>query len=47
MGYDQLCFSTDYPHWDNDMPGQSLRGLPAAERQKIFWDNALTTFRMR
>jgi len=47
MGYDQLCFSTDYPHWDNDMPGQSLRGLPKAERQKIFWDNALTTFRMR
>ena len=46
MGYDQLCFSTDYPHWDNDMPGQSLRGLPPAQRQKIFWDNALTTFRM-
>jgi predicted TIM-barrel fold metal-dependent hydrolase len=46
MGYDQLCFSTDYPHWDNDMPGQSLRGLPSAERQKIFWNNAYTTFRM-
>ena len=47
MGFDQLCFSTDYPHWDNDMPGQSLRGLPPAERQKIFWDNAASLFRMR
>ncbi len=47
MGYEQLCFSTDYPHWDNDMPGQSLRGLPAAEREKIFWDNALNLFRIR
>lgn len=47
MGYDQLCFSTDYPHWDNDMPGQSLRGLPKSEREKIFWDNAYSTFRMR
>ena len=46
IGIDQLCFSTDYPHWDNDMPGQSLRTLPMAERQKIFHDNAAATFRL-
>ena len=46
LGIDQLCFSTDYPHWDNDMPGQSLRTLPPAERRKIFYDNAAATFRL-
>jgi predicted TIM-barrel fold metal-dependent hydrolase len=46
MGYENLCFSTDYPHWDNDMPGQTLRSLSADKRQKIFCDNALTALRM-
>lgn len=46
MGYDLLCFSTDYPHWDNDMPGASLRTLPPAERQRIFADNAMQTLRL-
>ncbi len=45
LGFDQLCFSTDYPHWDNDMPGQSLRSLPEAEKRKIFYDNAAKFFR--
>lgn len=46
MGYDLLCFSTDYPHWDNDMPGASLRSLPPAARQMIFSDNAMKTLRL-
>lgn len=46
LGFDQLCFSTDYPHWDNEMPGQTLRTLPLAEKKKIFYQNAMQTFRM-
>jgi len=45
LGFDQLMFSTDYPHWDNDMPGTVLRTLPAAERAKIFHENAMKAFR--
>lgn len=46
MGYDNLCFSSDYPHWDNEMPGQILNKLPAAERRKVFHDNAARLFRL-
>jgi uncharacterized protein len=46
MGYDLLCFSTDYPHWDNDMPGTSLRALPKEARAKIFYDNAAEILRL-
>jgi predicted TIM-barrel fold metal-dependent hydrolase len=46
LGFDQIMFSTDYPHWDNDMPGQVLRGLPMNERKKIFHENALQAFRL-
>jgi predicted TIM-barrel fold metal-dependent hydrolase len=46
LGYDNLCFSTDYPHWDNDMPGQTLRGLAPDRRKKIFFENALEALRM-
>lgn len=35
-----LMFSTDYPHWDNDMPGEVLKKLKPDVRQKIFYDNA-------
>lgn len=35
-----LMFSTDYPHWDNDMPGEILKSLKPEARQKIFYDNA-------
>ena len=45
MGFDQLMFSTDYPHWDNDMPGQALRTLPTDRRRKIFCENALDALR--
>jgi predicted TIM-barrel fold metal-dependent hydrolase len=46
IGADQLCFSTDYPHWDNDMPDQSLRMLSMADRRKIFYDNAAKFLRL-
>ncbi|MGE0750410.1 MAG: amidohydrolase family protein [Variibacter sp.] len=46
MGADVLCFSTDYPHWDNDMPEQSLRMLSVADRRKIFYDNAAQFLRL-
>jgi predicted TIM-barrel fold metal-dependent hydrolase len=46
LGYDNLCFSSDYPHWDNDMPGATLRSLPKPERQKVFRDNARRVLRL-
>lgn len=46
MGYDQLCFSTDYPHWDNEMPGHVLRRLPPDVRRKVFSGNARATLRL-
>jgi predicted TIM-barrel fold metal-dependent hydrolase len=45
MGADHICFSTDYPHWDNDMPDRSLRTLSPADKQKVFFDNAHNTLR--
>ena len=46
LGEDVLLFSTDYPHWDNDMPEQSLRMLNAEQRRKIFSENGLKAFRL-
>lgn len=46
LGHDVLCFSSDYPHWDNDMPGQSLRMLPEEARRKIFAGNARRVLRL-
>ena len=46
LGEDQLCFSSDYPHWDNEMPGQVLGRLSADARAKIFGGNARRTFRL-
>ncbi len=46
IGPELLCFSTDYPHWDNDMPGRTLMGLPLETRQKIFSDNARAVLRL-
>ena len=46
VGVENLCFSTDYPHWDNDMPMQSLRSLAKEDRDKIFRTNARQVLRL-
>ena len=46
MGSDLLMFSSDYPHFDNDDPHQVLRGLSEVDRQRIYVDNALDSFRI-
>lgn len=46
LGHDVLCFSTDYPHWDNDMPGNTLRMLAPDVRRAIFHDNAARVLRL-
>jgi predicted TIM-barrel fold metal-dependent hydrolase len=35
-----LMFSSDYPHWDNDMASRSLPFLTNEEKKKIFYENA-------
>ena len=32
LGHDVICFSTDYPHWDNDMPDSTQCWSPAHAR---------------
>lgn len=46
IGEEVLCFSSDYPHWDNDMPGNTLRFLPAAMREKVFRENPRRALRL-
>jgi predicted TIM-barrel fold metal-dependent hydrolase len=46
LGHDVLCFSSDYPHWDNDMPDATLRMLTPAARQAVFHDNAARVLRL-
>ena len=46
VGVENLCFSTDYPHWDNDMPMQSFRMLPEADRNRIMRCNARDVLRL-
>jgi len=46
LGVENLCFSTDYPHWDNDMPMQSLNMLQAADRDRIMRTNARSVLRL-
>ena len=46
IGVDNLCFSTDYPHWDNDMPMQSLRMLAPSDRDRIMRHNARKALRL-
>ena len=41
LGDDMLLFSTDYPHWDNDMPGSSFRGFSEESKRRIFAENAM------
>ena len=46
VGMGNICFSTDYPHWDNDMPMQSLRSLNAADRDRVMRVNARDVLRL-
>jgi predicted TIM-barrel fold metal-dependent hydrolase len=39
-----LLFSTDYPHWDNDMPAFVLAKLPERLRERVASANARETF---
>lgn len=39
-GGNVLMYSSDYPHWDNDMPTRVLRGLDQKMKQKILYHNA-------
>ena len=45
LGPEHLVFSTDYPHWDNDMPAQSLLMLDKNVRRQILSENALGVLR--
>jgi uncharacterized protein len=46
LGPEVLLYSSDYPHWDNDMPGETLRTLPAETRRMIFAENARKVLRL-
>ena len=37
---DNLCFATDYPHWDFDDPAFMLKRLPVSWREKVMHENA-------
>jgi uncharacterized protein len=37
---DNLCFASDYPHWDFDDPGFMLKRLPESWRDKVLHENA-------
>jgi predicted TIM-barrel fold metal-dependent hydrolase len=37
-----LMYASDYPHWDFDDPSQI--NIPAAWRERVFWQNALETY---
>jgi predicted TIM-barrel fold metal-dependent hydrolase len=46
IGEECLLFSSDYPHWDNDMPGATLRFLDPALRRRIFAENPRRALRL-
>ena len=46
LGHNVLCFSTDYPHRDNDMPAGTLQMLAPAARRAVFFDNAARGLRL-
>lgn len=41
-----LMFSSDYPHWDNDMPAEIVRGMRPDMRAKLFHDNAAKLYNL-
>jgi uncharacterized protein len=40
-----LMFSSDYPHWDNDMPTKVLNLLPEEKKKRIYYENARAFYR--
>jgi hypothetical protein len=44
---DNLCFASDYPHWDFDDPGFMLNRLPEAWRVKVLHENAAELYGAR
>jgi uncharacterized protein len=42
-----LLFSTDYPHWDNDFPKQTLTRLSPEMRRRVFFESAAEVFRLK
>jgi predicted TIM-barrel fold metal-dependent hydrolase len=46
LGPEHLVFSTDYPHWDNDMPGESLLMLDKEVRRRVLSENAKGILRL-
>lgn len=41
-----ICFSSDYPHWDNDAPSFVESVLPRAWHQSVFQSNARRALRL-
>jgi predicted TIM-barrel fold metal-dependent hydrolase len=39
-GQNLLMYSSDYPHWDNDMPTRVLNGLDDETKQRVLYQNA-------
>lgn len=39
-GEDILCFSSDFPHWDGDVPEYVQQRLPEAWHRKVMYENA-------
>jgi predicted TIM-barrel fold metal-dependent hydrolase len=42
-----VCYASDYPHWDYDEPGQLLRRLPESWRTAVLHDNAAAFYGAR
>jgi uncharacterized protein len=47
IGWDRLCYASDYPHWDFDDPRYAFPfPMSEAERRLITYDNAKSLFRL-
>jgi predicted TIM-barrel fold metal-dependent hydrolase len=47
IGWDRLCYASDYPHWDFDDPRYAFPlSMSGEERRKITYDNAKNLFRL-
>jgi predicted TIM-barrel fold metal-dependent hydrolase len=44
---DNLCFASDYPHWDFDDPGFMLKRLPEEWRASVLHENAAELYGVR